>query len=100
MTEEIGTDKAEVLAESRGWLSYDLPSDLVPKVWMGRFRGQRQKWFALRFLGSDSDINLDTPTPEFLSWRWVPASRLTELIVPFKRDLYRDVVTEFAGLLR
>ena len=100
MAEEIGTDKAEVLAESRGWLTYDLPPDLVSRVWKGRYRGQKQKWFALRFQGQDGDIDLDTPEPEFLSWRWVPAGQLTELIVPFKRRLYQDVLAEFAGLLR
>jgi len=100
MAEEIGTDRAEVLAESRGWLTYDLPPELVSKVWKGRYRGQKQKWFALRFLGEDSDIDLATPKPEFLSWRWLPADRLTDLIVPFKRALYRDVLAEFADLLR
>ena len=72
MAEEIGTNKAEILAESRHWLSYDLPPELVSKVWKGRYRGQKQKWFALRFLGEDSDIDLATPEPEFLSWRWLP----------------------------
>ena len=100
MAEEIGTNKAEVLAESRHWLSYDLPPELVSKVWKGRYRGQKQKWFALRFLGEDSDIDLATPDPEFLSWRWLPADRLPDLIVPFKRALYRDVLAEFADLLR
>ncbi len=100
MAEEIGTCKAEILAESRGWLSYDLPPELVSKVWKGRYRGQKQKWFALRFLGEDSDIDLATPDPEFLSWRWLPADRLPDLIVPFKRALYRDVLAEFADLLR
>ena len=100
MAEEIGTNKAEILAESRHWLSYDLPPELVSKVWKGRYRGQKQKWFALRFLGEDSDIDLATPEPEFLSWRWLPAARLPEMIVPFKRALYRDVLAEFADLLR
>lgn len=100
MAEEIGTNKAEILAESRGWLSYDLPPELVSKVWKGRYRGQKQKWFALRFLGEDGDIDLATPDPEFLSWRWLPADRLPDLIVPFKRALYRDVLAEFADLLR
>lgn len=100
MAEEIGTNKAEILAESRHWLSYDLPPELVSKVWRGRYRGQKQKWFALRFLGEDSDIDLATPDPEFLSWRWLPADRLPDLIVPFKRTLYRDVLAEFADLLR
>lgn len=100
MAEEIGTNKAEILAESRHWLSYDLPPELVSKVWKGRYRGQKQKWFALRFLGEDSDIDLATPDPEFLSWRWLAADRLPDLIVPFKRTLYRDVLAEFADLLR
>ncbi len=100
MAEEIGTNKAEILAESRGWLSYDLPPELVSKVWKGRYRGQKQKWFALRFLGEDCDIDLATPDPEFLSWRWLPADRLPDLIVPFKQALYRDVLAEFADLLR
>ncbi len=100
MAEEIGTDNAKFLAESRDWLSYDLPPELASRVWKGRYRGQKQKWFALRFLGQDSDINLETPKPEFLTWRWLPADRLPDLIVPFKRALYRDVLAEFADLLR
>ncbi len=100
MHEEIGTDKATLLAESRGWLHYDLPADLVPKLWKGRFRGQRQKWFAFRFDGTDRDINIDTAQPEFSAWRWVPFDQVPDLIVPFKRHLYQDIVAEFRHLTR
>ena len=95
LKEEIGTDKAELLAESRGWLAYELPPEIAPKVWGGRYRGQRQKWFAMRFLGTDDDIDLATRHPEFDAWRWVAPDRLPELIVPFKRQLYLDILAEF-----
>ncbi len=97
--EEIGTEKAEILAESRDWMAYDLPAELVPKVWKGRYRGQTQKWFAMRFLGKDSDIDIDTKHPEFNAWRWIEPRDLPRLIVPFKRRLYEDVLAEFAALL-
>ena len=93
--EEIGTAQAALLAESRGWYSYDLPDALIPKIWDGRFRGQKQKWFAMRFTGTDADINLDTPHPEFSEWQWVERARLPDIIVPFKRDLYQALVEEF-----
>ncbi|HEV2301450.1 MAG TPA: RNA pyrophosphohydrolase [Stellaceae bacterium] len=95
LAEEIGTDKAEVLAESRGWLTYELPPEIASKMWDGRYRGQRQKWFLMRFLGADADIDLATPHPEFDAWRWVAPERLPDLIVSFKRQLYRDVLAEF-----
>lgn len=98
--EETGTDKAEVLAESRDWLTYDLPPELTGKVLGGKYRGQRQKWFAMRFLGEDGDINLQTETPEFAEWRWVRPAELPDLIVPFKRDLYHAVLEEFSHLWR
>ncbi|WP_207779297.1 RNA pyrophosphohydrolase [Zavarzinia aquatilis] len=96
--EEIGTEKAEIIAESAGWLNYDLPLELIPKVWKGRYRGQRQKWYAMRFLGTDADINIATSHPEFAAWRWVEHHQLPDLIVPFKRDLYQEIVAEFAPL--
>ena len=99
LQEETGTDKAELLRESRDWLLYDLPDELVPKIWGGRFRGQRQKWFAMRFTGTDRDINLNTPEPEFKAWQWIPMERLPDVIVPFKRTLYRAVVDEFKDIL-
>ena len=99
MKEEIGTDKAEIVAESRDWIAYDLPEDLADKVWKGRFRGQKQKWFAARFLGKDSDIDLDTKHPEFCEWRWMKLAEVPGLIVPFKRSLYDRVAAEFVALV-
>jgi len=98
MREEIGTDKAIILAESPIWRPYDLPPRLGSRLWGGRYRGQAQKWLALRFTGADADIDLRTPHPEFDAWRWVDLDRLVELIVPFKRDVYREVVAEFRHL--
>ena len=95
--EEIGTREAEVLAEHPDWLSYDLPPDLLGIAWRGRYRGQRQRWFALRFIGHDSDIRLDLdPHPEFDAWRWVELAELPSLAVPFKRTIYQDLSTSFA----
>ena len=95
LKEEVGTDKAEILAETRGWLHYDLPSDIASRMWSGRWRGQRQKWFLMRFTGTDADINPATEHPEFDAWEWVEPERLPELIVPFKRQLYCDLLAEF-----
>ncbi len=98
LKEETGTDRAEIIGESRGWYCYDLPADLVPRLWHGRFRGQTQKWFAFRFLGRDEDIRIDTEKPEFSNWKWADMSALPDLIVPFKRALYIQLLDEFAHL--
>jgi putative (di)nucleoside polyphosphate hydrolase len=95
LREEIGTAAAEIIGESRGWLQYDLPAKLAGTVWGGCYRGQRQKWFLMRFTGRDSDINLATEHPEFDAWQWVAPTRLPELIVSFKRRLYTAVLSEF-----
>jgi len=97
LLEEVGTNDATILAEHPEWLSYDLPASPQRHAFRGRFRGQRQKWFALRFNGTDSDIVLDRdPHPEFSAWRWASLAELPELIVPFKRPVYEAVVKEFA----
>ena len=98
LKEEIGTDKADILAESRRWLRYDVPREVSRNLWGGRYRGQIQKWFALRFTGLDQDVNLATAHPEFDAWRWIETAELPELIVPFKRQLYLDVLAEFGGI--
>lgn len=100
MKEEIGTDRARYLGESKDWLQYDLPVELVPQIWKGRYRGQKQKWYAFRFTGTDRDIDIETEHPEFSAWRWADLAELPDLIVPFKRQLYLDIVAEFRTLLR
>ena len=95
LREEIGTDKVELLGASRGWLKYDLPAELSRGIWGGRYRGQQQKWFAMRFIGDDSDIDLATEHPEFDAWKWVSHDQLAEMIVSFKRQLYIDILAEF-----
>jgi putative (di)nucleoside polyphosphate hydrolase len=98
--EEVGTNKAEVLAEHPAWLRYDLPPELSRRTWRGKFRGQTQKWFAMRFLGEDRDIRLDAHHQEFEAWKWVAMAELPRLIVPFKRAVYEAVVEEFKHLAK
>lgn len=99
LEEEIGTAKAEIVAQSQQWHHYDLPDHLIGQLWKGRYRGQKQRWFLLRFTGKDCDINLETDHPEFSAWRWAPLKDLPSLIVPFKRDLYKQVIEEFGPLI-
>lgn len=99
--EETGIAPADVelLRESSVWLPYDLPRSLVPKLWGGRFRGQTQLWFALRFLGSEDAVDIRTEVPEFRNWAWMAHDELLDRIVPFKRDIYARVYAEFRDLL-
>ncbi len=97
LAEEIGTDRFAVIGEHAEWLTYDLPDSLLGRAWGGRYRGQRQRWFALRFLGVDADIRLDAhPHPEFDAWRWGRLDEIEALAVSFKRPLYRGVAAAFA----
>jgi putative (di)nucleoside polyphosphate hydrolase len=100
LEEEIGTAKARIVAESAGWYEYDLPPEFVGKRWRGKYRGQSQKWFACLFEGENSDIRLETAHPEFNDWRWVEIEALSELIITFKREVYRAVVAELAPKVR
>ncbi|MFU8777633.1 MAG: RNA pyrophosphohydrolase [Roseovarius sp.] len=99
--EETGVtaDKVRVEAETPGWLTYDLPHDVVPRIWKGRYRGQEQKWVLMRFLGRDGDVNIATDPAEFSEWRWLPPSDLEANIVPFKRAVYSRVLGEFGALI-
>jgi putative (di)nucleoside polyphosphate hydrolase len=98
LAEETGVVAVEVIGESRGWYRYDFPRELAAKVWGGRYRGQQQRWFAMRFRGRDTDIDLDADEREFDHWRWIEPEQLPRLIVPFKRALYEAVVAEFRPL--
>ena len=95
----IRTDLVEVVAESDGYIPYELPHDLIPQLWKGKYRGQEQKWFLLRFAGTDAQVNIDTDHPEFSAWRWMPPVELPDAIVPFKRDVYVAVLEAFADHL-
>ena len=97
--EEIGTDKAEFIAECPGWLRYDLPPAFRGGAWGGRYIGQTQRWFAMRFTGCDDDINLATAHPEFIAWKWTPIAAVPELVVDFKRASYERVVAAFQHLV-
>jgi putative (di)nucleoside polyphosphate hydrolase len=97
LTEETGiaAHLVEIIAQSAGEHCYDLPAHYKGKFWKGRYDGQRQTWFVMRFLGSDADVNIETRHPEFRAWRWSPIDQLVDLIVPFKKELYANVIAEF-----
>ena len=97
LREEIGTDRAEIIAEHPDWLSYDLPPALLGRALGGRYRGQRQRWFALRFTGTEADIRLDLdPHPEFDAWKWLPLAELPRQEVGFKQAIYSILAISFA----
>ena len=97
LLEETGIEQENVkfLAKASKWLLYDLPEDLIPKLWDGKYRGQKQKWFLFKFLGTNRDINISTEHPEFSNWKWMPKENLLEEIVPFKKSVYESVLREF-----
>ncbi|MBV9900568.1 MAG: RNA pyrophosphohydrolase [Alphaproteobacteria bacterium] len=101
LEEETGISRelVELVAQAQEELTYDLPDDLIGKVWKEPWRGQRQTWFLLRFLGRDEDVNIETPEPEFRAWKWAEPAELPAMIVPFKQQLYKDVVEAFGAWL-
>jgi putative (di)nucleoside polyphosphate hydrolase len=101
LREETGItpDLVAPLARTHHWITYDLPPDLVGKVWGGKYRGQRQKWFLYRYLGRDDQINIQTEAPEFSAWRWIDVDTLVQGIVPFKRGVYEQVIAAFRAHL-
>lgn len=100
LSEEAGTQKVEIVAETAGWITYDLPMNLSYTVWNGLYRGQRQKWYVMRFTGCDADIDVTKGhPPEFSSWRWVKPEMVVSHVVNFKRDLYTRVITELRDVV-
>ena len=99
--EETGVtrDKVEFVGKTHGWVTYDLPPELLGKVWGGKYRGQKQKWFLFRFKGQDSDVKIASEHPEFSTWRWILADEMVQSIVPFKRAVYEEVVRSFRAYL-
>ena len=102
LSEETGIhhSKARLIGATAGWLSYDIPVELIPMLWNGQYRGQEQKWFAFEFLGKDSDINLITKEPEFSEWAWKSKKDLLSSIVPFKIEVYQKVFSELGHLVK
>lgn len=95
----VSADLVTIEAETEDWIAYDLPHELVPRIWKGRYRGQEQKWFLMRFQGKDSDVNIATDHAEFSAWRWLAPEALVEAIVPFKRAAYARVLAAFGDHL-
>ena len=101
LKEETGIKKKhiKIILESKNWINYDLPKELIPKLWNGKFVGQSQKWFAMEFLGSDSDVNINTKNPEFSKWQWMTKNKLLDSIVPFKKRVYENILSQFSAQL-
>ena len=99
MKEETGiTENFNVITESKEWLSYELPKDLVNAVWGGKYLAQKQKWFACNFFGKDDEIKLDKHKPEFMDWKWIKPDNVLDLVVPFKRKMYEKILRNFESL--
>ena len=99
LREETGVTSIEIIKISSEEHAYDLPNHLIRKLWGGKYRGQKQKWFLVKFLGDNKEIKLDQKKPEFLDWKWINPEELTKLIVPFKKELYQKLIFEFKNLI-
>ena len=94
LAEETSIVSIKIIKELKEWLQYDLPKELLGKIWGGKYRGQKQKWFFVKFLGSDDEININTKNAEFIEWKWVEMEKLPDLIVPFKKKIYQKILSE------
>ena len=94
LEEETGITKIKLIKELNYWLTYELPNNLLGKIWKGKYKGQEQKWFIIRFLGEDNDVNINSKYPEFLDWKWIKSSELTKVVVGFKLNIYKQIVKE------
>ena len=100
LEEETGITNATIIAEYDDWLTYELPDDLYGKVWKGRYGGQTMRWFVMRYHGNDDDINIATEHPEFSTWRWAEMEDLEDIIIPFKRNIYRTLTAYYSYLVK
>jgi len=98
LEEETGVKSVRLIKELEGWLEYDLPKNLLGKLWKGKYRGQKQKWFIMKFLGNNNEININTKNPEFLSWKWINPSELSDIAVSFKVDIYKKIQKEIESM--
>ena len=99
LKEETSVTNIKILKEISNWLEYELPPNLLGKIWRGKYRGQTQKWFIVRFIGNDKEINLKTKKPEFIEWRWISHKLLTEVIVDFKKNVYKKLEVEISDFI-
>tara|TARA_B100001559_G_C16390684_1_gene571033 strand:- start:589 stop:1056 length:468 start_codon:yes stop_codon:yes gene_type:complete len=99
LKEETSITKIEVLKEIENWLEYELPPNLLGRVWKGKYRGQKQKWFIVKFMGNDNEINIKTKHPEFIEWKWIDYNLLTDVIVDFKKDVYQKLKIELKDFI-
>jgi len=99
LLEETGIKNIEILKEIDRWIEYELPDYLLGKIWKGKYRGQKQKWFIVRFIGQDEEINLQTSHPEFIEWKWIEAENLPNVIVKFKKKLYENLLPEIKKII-
>ncbi len=97
--EETSIKNFEILKELEGWFTYELPKNLLGKIWRGKFRGQKQKWYIVRFIGNINEINLNTENPEFIEWKWVEIDNLSKIIVEFKREIYKKLTIELKNFI-
>ena len=99
LKEETSVESVKLVKEIDNWLSYELPKNLLGKIWKGKYRGQKQKWFIVRFVGDENEINLNTDKPEFIEWRWIDVDMLTSVIVDFKKQVYEQLVQEIKQVI-
>ena len=99
LEEETSIKNVKLIKEIEGWLTYDLPENLLGKIWKGKYRGQKQKWFIMKFLGNDNEININTEKPEFLSWKWINPTKLPEVAVNFKIGIYKKISKEVSNFI-
>jgi len=99
LKEETGVESVKFIKEIDNWLTYELPKNLLGKIWKGKYRGQKQKWFIMRFIGNEEEINIKTKNAEFLEWKWIDANQLLNVVIDFKLDVYKSIVKELNILL-